>query len=190
MTKKEDIRPIYAELQAYLCEAPKDRNIRGAYTPDGGLWEQVNKTIGELNETTSKDYSRFKIAPRKSESQDGVYYHVEIDTYRTKLGGLISRLHAEYFSDELAPFSETPSTIMSQIQQQSQSFQVELLLQVQSKIDEQLHKLEPGDKKRSFLEKVKGALKSVRNTAELIALILATGQEFGLTLEELKELFK
>ena len=185
MTNKEEVRPIYAELQGYLFQAPKTNKINGIY--DSNLWEHANQAIEELSKVSGKDYSRFKMTPKRRQSGR---LCIDTDTYRAKIGGLISRLHAEYFSDEPDPFSETPSTVMSQIQQHSQSFQVELLLQVQSKIDEQLHKLEPGDKKRSFLEKVKGALKSVRNTAELIALILATGQEFGLTLEELKELFK
>jgi len=65
-----------------------------------------------------------------------------------------------------------------------------MLLEIQSKIDEKLHELESEDKKRGFLEKVKGALTSARNTAELIALILSTGQQFDLTIKELFELFK
>ena len=190
MAKKEDVSPIYRELQAYLDQAPKDRNIRGAYTPEGGIWGQVNETIDELNKTTGKDYSRFKIIPSQNNRSDPVYYSVDIDAYRSKLGGLISRLHAEYFSDEPAPGSGTPSTVITQIQQQSQSIQVQMLLDFQSKIDEKINQLEPGDKKRKFLEKVKGALTSVRDYAGLIALYVTTAQEFGLTLKELLELFK
>ena len=112
-------------------------------------------------------------------------------TFRNKLGGLISRLHGEYFSDEVAPFSGMPSTVISQTQQQSQSFQVQMLLEIQSKIDKQLHNLEAGDtKKRNFLEKVKGALKSVRDSTGFVALLLTTAQEFGLSVKELLELFK
>ena len=182
MTKKEDVRPIYAELQGCLSQAPPGKDKNGvSRAPSDVILEHFNHVIDELNNVSNEDNNRFKL--RTGGWTDSL-------TYRTKLSGLISRLHGQYFSDEVAPFSGMPSTVITQTQQQSQSFQVELLLQVQSKIDEQLHKLEPGDKKRSFLEKVKGALKSVRNTAELIALILATGQEFGLTFEELKELFK
>ena len=83
-----------------------------------------------------------------------------------------------------------PSTVISQTQQQSQSFQVQMLLEIQSKIDEKLHELESEDKKRGFLEKVKGALTSARNTSELVTLLLAMAQEFGLTIKELLELFK
>lgn len=189
MTKKEDIRPIYQELQGYLSQAPGGDKIRLIY--DDNLWEQVNQVIDELNSISGEDYNRFKMTTKQiRQGREGMLNVVDVGTYRAKLGGMISRLHGQYFSDEVAPFSGMPSTVISQTQQQSQSFQVQLLLEIQSKIDEQLHKLEPEDEKRGFLDKVKGALKSVRNATELITLILATGQEFGLTIDELKELFK
>jgi hypothetical protein len=183
MPEKETIRPIYSELQGYLSQAPKtmdrtDRSVRMAYRR---ILEQLNNTIDRLNEVSGEDYSRFKV---ELEGEPNPL------PYRTKLSGLISWLHGEYFSDEQPPFSGMPSTVITQTQQQNQTFQVELLLQMQSKIDEQLHKLEAGDERRGFLERVKGALKSVRNASELIALWLETGQEFGLTLEQLLELFK
>ena len=182
MTNKKNIKPIYAELQGCLSQAPPGKDKDGVSREvSDDILNHFNHVIDELNNVTNEDYNRFKL--RTGGWTDSL-------TYRTKLSGLISRLHGQYFSNEVAPFSGMPSTVITQTQQQSQSFQVELLLQMQSKIDEQLYKLKPGDNKRSFLEKVKGALKSVRNTSELIALILATGQEFGLTLKELKELFK
>ena len=190
MVDKEKVKPIYSELQGYLSQAPKDRNIRSSDTPEGGLWGQVNKTIDELNKVTGKDYNRYRMVPKRNDYHDITTYSIHIDAYRTGLGGLISRLHAEYFSNEPAPFSGMPSTIISQTQQQSQSFQVQMLLEIQSKIDEKIYELEPEDKKRGFLEKVKGALTSARNTSELVTLLLAMAQEFGLTIKELLELFK
>lgn len=183
MTKKEDVRPIYAELQGCLSQAPPGKDKNGvSRAPSDVILEHFNHVIDELNNVSNEDYNRFKL-------RTGGWTNSL--TYRTKLDGLISRLYGKYFSDEPAPFSGMPSQVISQTQQQSQSFQVELLLQIQSKIDEQLSKLEAGDtKKRNFLEKVKDALKSVRNTAALVALILATGKEFGLTIDELWELFR
>lgn len=186
MAQKEDIRPIYNELQGYLSQAPK--KDRGYYLYDVNLWEQVNQAIHELEKASGEDYSRFRMTPRLDEQ--GIRRMLDKDTYRTKLSGLVRRLYGQYFPDERAPFSGMPSTVISQTQQQSQSFQMQMVLEIQSKIDEKLLKSEPDGKTKSFLEKVKGALASVRNTAELIALILTTGQEFGLTFEELKELFK
>ncbi len=180
---KEKIRPLYSELQGLLSQAPKE--LRGAGIVDNAVHATIlnhfNNVIEELNNVSGKNYKRFMTKTGE---------HTFPSIYRSKLGGLISRLHAEYFSVEQAPLSETPSTVISQTQKQSQSFQVQLLLEIQSKIDEKLQELEPEDKKRGFLEKVKGALTSVRNTAELIALILSTGQQFDLTIKELLELFK
>ena len=186
MAKKEEIRPIYSELQGYLSQAPGGDKIRTIY--DDNLWNQVNQSIDELNRISGEEYSRFKMIPERR--VDSGILILDVGTYRGNLGGLISRLHGQYFSDEVAPFSGMPSTIITQSQQQSQSIQVQMLLDFQSKIDAQLQKLEPGDKKRSFLEKVKGALASVKDYAGLIALCVTTAQKCGLTLEELLELFK
>jgi len=118
MTNKEYIRPIYAEFQGYLSQAPKDRDI-GADEYERGLWEQVNETIGELERITGEEFRRYRIVPKTISDESGTYSYVRIDTYRTKLSGLISRLHGMYFADEPAPFSGMPSTVISQTQQQS-----------------------------------------------------------------------
>jgi hypothetical protein len=190
MAEKEDIRPIYSELQGYLSQAPNGKIELITYTKGKGLWEQVNETIDELSKITGNDYSRFKMIPRTSEVNSDNFYIVHAAEYRTKLGGIISRLHGEYFSNEPAPFSGMPSTVIRQNQHQSQSIQVQMLIDFQSKIDEEIQKLEPGDKKRSFLEKIKGSLASVKDYAGLIALYITTAQEFGLSIKELLEVFK
>ena len=188
MASKEDIKPIYAELQGYLSQAPKESPEKpNAVTYDQLVWTQYNIAIDELNKVSGENYDRFKIQPKITQ-QGSVF--MGIIPYRSKLGGLISRLHAEYFSDEQPPFSGMPTTIISQSQQQSQSFQIELLLQIQSKIDEQLHKFEKGSKERTFLEKLKGSLSSVKNAVGMIALLTKMASEYGLTIEQLKELFQ
>lgn len=189
MTQKEDIRPIYQELQGYLSQAPGGDKIRIIY--DDNLWEQVNQAIDELNSISGEDYNRFKMHTKQiRQGREGTCNVVDVGTYRAKLGGLISRLHGQYFSDEVAPFSSMPSTVITQTQQQSQSIQVQMLLEFRDKITEKIDQLDAGDNKRKFLEKVKGALASVRDYAGLIALYVTTAQEFGLTLKELLELIK
>lgn len=149
------------------------------------LWESANQAIEELNKISGEDYNRFKMNPQRG--QLGPFLNK--DTYRTKLAGLIARLHGKYFASEAAPFSGMPSTVISQTQVQSQS-QTQMVLDLQSKIDEQLRNLEPGDKKHTFLGKVKGALASVKDYAGVLALYITTAQEVGLTLEELLGLIK
>ena len=184
MAKQEDIRPIYHELQGYVSKAPSSDTT--GYIQDPELWESANKAIEELNKITGEDYNRFKMVPEK---KGGVRCLLEKNTYRGKLAGLIARLHGKYFASEAAPFSGMPSTVISQTQVQSQS-QTQMVLDLQSKIVEQLRNLEPGDKKHTFLEKVKGALASVKDYAGVLALYVTTAQECGLTLKELLDLIK
>lgn len=187
---KEKIRPIYFELQGYLSQAPELKNPADR-TEDKTLWDQVNNTINELNTVSGKNYDNFKLNPVFINQRGLIPHHaIKISAYRLKLGGLIARLHGEYFSDEPAPFSGMPTTVISQTQQQTQSFQVQMLLEIQSKIDERVSKFDEGSKERTFLEKIKSSLVSVKNITELIMLILATGKGLGLTIEQILNILK
>jgi len=184
MAKQEDIRHIYHQLQGYLSKAPS--GDKTGMIRDPNLWNHINQVVDELSILCDEDYNRFKIIPQTSR-HFGPF--LSKDTLQTQLAGLIARLHGKYFASEPAPFSGMPSTVISQTQVQSQS-QTQMVLDLQSKIDEQLRNLEPEDKKHKFLEKVKGALASVKDYAGVLALYVTTAQEFGLTLKELVELFK
>jgi len=184
--EKEKIRPIYSELQGYLSQAPTSERP-GDWVYYGQIFEQYNNVIDKLNSISDKDYNRFKVQPETFE--DGRRY-VRILDYRSKLSGLISKLHGEYFYDEPSPFSGMPTTIISQTQQQTQSFQIQMLLEIQSKIDEKIPKFKEGSKERKFLERIKSSLSSVRDISQLIGLLLKTGKEIGLTLGQLFNIFK
>ncbi|MFZ2969719.1 MAG: hypothetical protein WA063_01075 [Minisyncoccia bacterium] len=190
---KEKIRPIYSELQGYLSQAPEIKDAYG-HSSDLSLIEQYNETIEELNNISSKDYNRFKIKEKeiinRSASSLGGGSFFRISTYRNKLGGLIARLYGEYFPDEPAPFSGMPNTIINQTQQQSQNFQVQMLLEMQSKIDEKIPEFKEGTKEKSFLDRIKSLLPSIKNTTELLALILKTGKDFSLTIEQILNVLK
>jgi hypothetical protein len=103
--------------------------------------------------------------------------------HRQKIGGLISNLHGEYFSDETPPFSGMPSTVITQTQQQTMSIQ--LLLDIQSKIDELLPSLEAGSKKQKFLDKFKSILSSVSNVNDLIGKCMKLAHEFDLNVQDI-----
>ena len=196
MAEIEKIRPIYFELQGYLSQVPE---VKGLNDPlyDSSIWMQYNQAVDQLNEVSGVDYSRFKVEPRTSKarrSSEGrlispEYEFVNIVSYRQKISGLISRIHAEFFPKEAPPFGSTPSTIISQTQQQSQSVHIQMLLEVQSKIDQELPKFDEGTKERTFLQKVKGSLSSVKDATSLIALLLNIAKECGLSLEDLKGIF-
>lgn len=182
MATKEGIRPIYSELQGCLAQAPMktDKN-RVIYAES--LWEQYNKTVDELSGISEENYSQYKIIPQR-----GQRFFVDIDDYRGKLGALIARLHGQYFHDEAAPFSDMPSTNINVNQQQSQSVQIEIAIEMTELITKKLSEVPAGSKERSFLEKVKGTLRTVRTVPQLITLLIATAHEFGLSIDQLKNL--
>lgn len=185
MSEKEKIRPVYSELQGYLSQASKEKTTYDV-TYDSSIWNQFNAAIGELNNISGNNYDRFMIHPKVGGAGEPF---VQISTYRSKLGGLISRLHGEFFSDETAPFSGMPTTIISQSQQQTQSFQIQMLLEIQSTIDQKMSQFEQGSKEKRFLEKVKTSLASIRNITQLVALLLKVAHEVGLTIEQISKIF-
>ena len=187
---KDKIRPIYSELQGYLSQAPEATSGRERIYDDTSLVDQLNSSIQELEQVSQKDYSRYKEKIQTTPwNNNSARRYFDLLSYRSKLGGLISRLYGESFSDELAPFSGMPSTIINQHQSQNQATHVQILLDFQSKIDEKIKGYADGSKEKTFLEKVKGALSKAGNVTELFTLILRTGKDMGLTLNDIFKLF-
>lgn len=183
---KEQVHPIYSELQGYLSQAPAgDKGL----IFESSIWEQYNQTIDELNNVTGKNYDRYKVEVRSINWRGTIRLVINSQSYRIKLGGLIFRLHGEYFSDEPPPFSGMPSTVITQHQIQNQVTYVQILLDVQSKIDEKLQEYKEESKEKNFLEKIKNSLSRTGNIIELINLVLKTGKELDLTIEQLLKMF-
>jgi hypothetical protein len=178
---KDKVRPIYSELQGCLAQAPEEANTSDAIY-ESSIWIHFNELVDMLGETTEKDYSRFRILPTENNS------FIRVIVYRQKLGALIARLHGEYFSDETAPFSGMPSTIIHQTQTQSQTIEIQMLLDVGAKIEQELPKHEDGSDKKKFLQKVKESLRGIKTAAQFINKILSVGNEFGITPDDISKL--
>ena len=178
---KEKIRPLYAEFQGYLSQAPLSKVA--SYEPiyDPSLIDHYHATIKLLTSVAEEDYSRFCVQPPEGEKW------VHIVTYRQQLGGLISYLHGKYFTNEPAPFSGGPSTIITQSQQQSQFIQ--MVLDVQSKIDEQMPHFSDGSKEKGFLQKLKSSLSSISNVTQLLNQLFKLAKEFGLNIDSASKIF-
>jgi hypothetical protein len=174
---KEKIRSIYAEMQGYLAQVP-DSVETTTWTQDKVLWDQLNFVTDELSQVSGKDYGRFKITPEFLSGKFASYYRIRYSTYKANLGGLIAKLHAEYFSDEEPPFRTMPSTIINQTQHQSQS--ISLILEIQEKILSEIPKHTEGSKERNFLEKFKLALPSIKGAMDILSSALKIGAEIGL----------
>ncbi|MDZ7726238.1 MAG: hypothetical protein U5L75_01515 [Candidatus Campbellbacteria bacterium] len=67
-SKKDQVRPIYSELQGYLEQSPLADNGQKYIFGEMTLANQVNAAIDELAEITSKDFNRFKIEIKNIDS--------------------------------------------------------------------------------------------------------------------------
>lgn len=86
MENKEKIAPIYSELQGYLSQAPEKEQIFVI-----AVWERYDQTIAELNSASGKNYDGYRVRPTRRANTNSLY--VATLDYRTKLEGLIARLH-------------------------------------------------------------------------------------------------
>jgi hypothetical protein len=181
---REKIKPIYSELQGYLSQAPSGDKV--AYVRDQSLWEQFNKTIDELNSVSGQDYNKFKIT---NILHDGSEPYILNSDYRSKLNGLIMRLYGEYFEKEISPFSGGPSTVVNQNQQQSQATQIVMITEFQDLIDKRFYGAELEEKEKSFLQKLKDSLPTVKSVVELVNLILTIAKSSGLDINQISKAF-
>jgi hypothetical protein len=191
MAAKEKVRPIYAELQGYMLQAPGGDNVRVIYDPN--VWRHYNQTVDELTKLTGNNYDRFKAVHRYMPSARTMIECVDVTQYRTKLSGLINRLHAEFFADEASPFAGSPGMVINQSQQQSQAVHIQMVMEITEQLTRAEAKFEEGDKERGFIDKVKGYLKSAgtatTSLAQLMLLLLNVARECGLSIEDMKRVF-
>jgi len=180
---KNEVRPIYSELQGMLSQAPKVDGYM--YRDQKELWERFNYLLKKLQEITKdEEYPNLQIEPRVDENE----LIVTASEYRGKVSGLISRLHGTYFYSEVAPFSGAPAQVISQIQNQHQSTQIVMLLEVQDRINQQIPKFEEGSKERGFLESIKSKLSTIKDAIEFAKLVVVTAKTFGLDIDKIKDI--
>ncbi len=177
--EKEKIRPLYAELQGCLTQAPDKTDWFG----DKSIWEHYNGTVNLLNEVTGKNYSRYCISPEPGKTA------IRGSAYRQKIGALIAHLHGEYFSDEPAPFSGMPSTIITQTQQQSQSVLIQMIFDFQDKIEQSMGKYTDGSKEKTFLQKLKGSIRNITDFTQMVLAVSQLAKDCGISVEDLGKIF-
>ena len=180
--KKDEIKSLYAEFMGFLSQIPS-QTVPNESLYDESLWTQYNDSVNRLTKLSGNDYTAFVIRPEKDYSPPCI----SLITLRSKLGGLISKIHAEYFPELPEPFSGKPSVVITQTQQQNQSLII--LLEVQSKIDEKLSKYEEGSKEHGFLKKLKSSLPTILNVTQLITTIGQIASECGVTPKTIADIF-
>lgn len=185
---KEKIRPIYLEFQGFLKELPR-LETSASIIRESGVWNSYHKEISELNSITGGNYDNAKLDIKNTQDGFSDPYYVSLAEFRFKLGGIISRLYAEFFSDERNPLDGSPTTLINNSQSQNQSFQIEIALEISDLISGKIHNLEEGSKERNFLEQVKEGLKNGKGVVDLVNLILSTANKLGLATAEVIKLF-
>lgn len=181
MEIKNKIKPLYGELIGFMAQAPN-----APYMRDSGLWNHFHGLIEQLSQLTGNNYERFKLTVHP----DGHSPYVRGNEYRSSLNGLIMNLYSSYFSSENQPFSGSPQTVVSQNQTQNQEVSVTMIMEFQSFIDKQLYGNESlSSKEKSFLQKLKESLPSIKTTVELVSAILSLAKTFGLDIDQVKSSF-
>lgn len=184
---KEQVLPIYNELQGYLSQAPEKPGI----IFEEEIWNQLNETVDELNVVTEKNYNKFKAEVKTTNWNGQMRQTVDVQSFRIKLSGLISRLYGEYFSENQPPFSGAPSTIIhaNQTQVQKQEQQQSVVVDLAMLVAERKSEYKPNSSERSFLDKLGETLKTVNNVKDIIFEIAKIAAATGVSLEFIKKIF-
>lgn len=183
---KDKIRPIYFELKGYLSQAPTTGSIF-----DAAIWNQHNQTIDELEKVTGKTYGKYKVEYKNISWNGAPRQVMESQQYRTKLAGIISRLHGEYFADESSPLEEMPNTVITtnQTQYQNQEQQQSVIVDMAMLIAEKKQDYEEGTPERNFLDQLGEALKKANSVKEIIGYIVNLASATGVGITFLKQIF-
>jgi len=174
-----EIKPIYQELQSILSQMPKPDSPFASMRQEDIL-PQIDSAIDRINVISGKDYSEYKITDNPQNQ------NVSIVKIRTKLGGLIDKLHGEYFTEtEDRPFSGNPARTdisLNNTQSQLQSQTLSVVLDINDRINEASKDPNLKPEEKGFLEKLKTELRDPKDLFGILSSILTIGEKFGLAI--------
>lgn len=175
------IRPIYSELKGILSQAPNvDKYL---YSQEKALWERFNSLLNKLSVLTKDEsYKEFILEPNMVNR----FPNLSAAVYRGKVSGLISRLYGTFFTQELEPFSGSPSTVVTQTSNQTVTTQ--LYVQLGIDLKSALDKTENINEK-SFIGVLTEKIGEVKNYIDFLLLVIGTAAQFGITLDRIGTLF-
>jgi hypothetical protein len=184
---EKEIKNIYRELQGYLKQAPEPRS-HGEGMSDDFIWNNFHQTIDRLNKASDNNYDIFKVKIHPPDRTRTAPY-IRIVEYRQQLQALIYRLQSEYFPEEIDETKTQQGIVISQSQQQSQQVFIQMILDVQSKIDEKLSSLPEGSNEKTFFQKLKGSLSATSGIVDLLNKIFTFAKDSGISTDQLTKLF-
>ena len=181
---KEQVRPIYEALMGCLSSAPLSDKVGYLFEPS--IWKKHQKYLDKLKEITNDDYGDYKLIIMSDQNWGP---KISVQEYRTQVNSLIMALHGKYFKEDAQPFSGQPGVVVSQSQSQNQNVNVIIITQIQDLIDKRLYGSELEEKEKSFLQKIKDVLPSVKSAVELINLIITIAKNTGLDINQVSKAF-
>lgn len=177
---KEKIKPLYEELKGMLSAMPEENLIL-----DKGISEKYNATVSKISglipEIVASEYliqSEFI-----SLQFGGGDQRINKNHYKMKLSALLGQLRGRFDFDSAVNTSGGHTFI------QNQTVSVEFVLNLQEKIIELIEKQEKGTAERTFLEKVKESIASIKNGTDIVKTVLVEANKAGISLEKLVSIF-
>lgn len=177
---KKDIIGVYEELKGVLSSI-KDNS---SWFDDEGFTNHTNiiitRAVSLCPEFQDTDY---KLKLDHIQNRGPIVNTIQA---KSKLNALIGRLKGQY-DLEMPTLSNNGHTFI-QNQSQTQSQNLTIILELQEKIILEIPKHTEGTKERSFLEKLKSTLPTIKNITDILSLVLKIGAEFELDIETIRKL--
>lgn len=162
------IKSVYGEIKGYFDGLPKGAS--GPWCVPAIVGRNFNSAVSELNQVSGTNYDRFKLI--EDELSGGT--NCNINFFRSKMSGLISRLEQEYgFGNKT--FSSTPAVAIFNNNQNTSTIEINYTI-------EDLIKNSEGERKEK-LQELKDELENDDKNWEKIKIILMWTLNFS------KELF-
>jgi hypothetical protein len=157
-------------------------------TKNNGPVVQYRSTLQKLGELLNEDLSHFQ--PDVTPSGTALYYKAA--DLKAQVSGLLGWLRASYLPDIDKPHyaqASSPATNISQTVNQEVNVMQIVTLDVSEMLTAKQADFDEGTPERTFIERIKNGLRGVKDTAALLALIMQTAHQCGLTTDQLRSIF-
>jgi hypothetical protein len=171
----ELIKAYYEELKGMREAIP----VAGWFDDDG-ISEKYHQTLNKLSKVISNfEINEYKVQPRHL-AQRGMI--IDTNQYKTNINSIIGHLKGRFDFDNNQ--SASGHTFI-----QNQSVSIELVLNLQEKIINLEREYEEGTPEKTFLQKLKKSLSSIKDATDVVGTVLSEAQKAGVTLEKLTSMF-
>lgn len=183
---KQRIRVIYSRLEAVW-------NGLDGMTDDivGGVLVQHQQTLDELESLTENDYDSFM--PHTREVDDEHHIACRAQDLRVQVSGLMGELRPLFAAEQRPHYAkESEGYVLSVNQYVSQEVNVtqNLVVDIALKLESLEGNYAENTPEKNFIVKLKDGLKSVKDVASLIGLLVTTAQSVGLGIDKLEQILR